>query len=468
MRQVSASDLPVSSDKAETPQTIVAVRSADRERGQRGSGRRTHGEDGLKGAPPSNRAPPNSIEEENNIEEISFKPLLLGIDSLYLSFPGDLTEAWEIELGRLKLLAQSDSEKEQSLAQLKIHEHLFEVSDHGAKRFPFILRDNCYLIKLTNSRAKSLPLAHVQIASEYLSAVGVEAATADLCSVIAQFSENSAPPKISRADLFLDFVCAVDFDGLDQSCWLTRANMLAKYYDRRIPCPFTGWVVGVGGDLSSRLYEKTVEIEYKSRKVYLYELWQPQGWQQGDKVWRQEFQLRREVLKQLRIEYVPDLLTQQAQLWRYLTQDWLRLSIPNPNDATRTRWATHPAWQAVSEVYAQPFDQPRLKRFRAQRLPRDDWMFLNGLGGVTSFMASRGISDIGEGLGEFLLHANDYHFIRTRELGAMDRYVKRKVALKGRRFNTINNRMKYPGSIHEQQEQAEIPQHTKDGDDGNA
>ncbi|GAB4128852.1 MAG: hypothetical protein Fur0040_11770 [Sideroxydans sp.] len=269
--------------------------------------------------------------------------------------------------------------------------HLFEVSDHGAKRFPYILADNCYLIKFTSSRAKSLPLAQVQITSEYLHAVGVDAATTNLCGIIAQFGDAPGVPQISRADVFLDFICTVNFDGLDQNCWVTRANLLAKYYDRRIPQPFTGWVVGQGGDLSSRLYEKTVEIVHKSRKEFFFELWQPQGWQAGDKVWRQEFQLRREVLKQLGIHTVADLLRLQGELWRYLTEDWLRLAIPNPNDATRTRWATHPVWQAIAQV--PPTGQPRLTRFRPQRLPRDEWMLVNGLGGLTSFMASRGIED---------------------------------------------------------------------------
>jgi len=323
---------------------------------------------------------------------------------------------------------------EQAQAQLKIGEHLFEVSDHGAKRFPFILADNCYLIKFSSARAKSLPLAQVQISSEYLHAVGVEAATANLCSIIAQFGETSRAPQISRADVYLDFICAVDFDRVDQECWITRADLLTKHYDRRIPQPFTGWVVGQGGNLSSRLYEKTVEIEHKSRKFFFHDLWQPQGWQSTDKVWRQEFQLRREPLKQLGINTVDDLIRQQGALWHYLTEGWLRLAIPNPDDATRTRWTTHPVWQAIAQ--AQPTSQTRLTRFRPQRLPREAWMMVNGLGGLTSFMASRGIEDFGEGLGEYLHRAKEYHQEQGHDL---DSYIQRKVKAKGRRYNTLNN-----------------------------
>lgn len=398
----------------------------------RSCARRTDGDrrGDTEGTLSSNRVPSNSIPEK-------FTVLLFGVDSLYLSFPGNLSVEMEEKLEHLKLLAQSESEKEQSQAQLKIGEHLFEVSDHGAKRFPYILADNCFFIKFSSSRAKSLPLATVQISSEYLHAVGEGAATANLCSIIGQFGGNVGVPIISRADVFLDFICPVDFDGLDQECWVTRANLLAKYYDRRIPYPFTGWVVGQGGDLSSRLYEKTVEIEYKSRKFFFHELWQPRGWKVGDKVWRQEFQLRRETLKQLGMHTVPELLQSFDALWRYLTQDWLRLAIPNQNDATRTRWPTHPVWQSISEVFDQfTEDQPRLKRFRPQRIPREEWMLINGLGGLTSFMASRGIEDFDEGLSEYIRRASVFHHVHGRDLKD---YVSHKVKVKARKYNTLNN-----------------------------
>jgi hypothetical protein len=170
--------------------------------------------------------------------------------------------------------------------------------------------------------------------------------------------------------------------------------------------------------------------------MYLHELWQPRGWKVGDKVWRQEFQLRRGVLKQLNINTVPELLKLQAELWRYLTEDWLRLAIPNLNDTTRTRWTTHPAWEAIAQVYALPLDQPRLKRFRPQRVPGDDWMLVNGLGGLTSFMASRGIEDFGEGLGEYLHQAKKYHKENGR---GFDEYISLKVKTKARKYNTLYN-----------------------------
>jgi len=127
----------------------------------------------------------------------------------------------------------------------------------------------------------------------------------------------------------------------------------------------------------------------------------------------------------------------QNDLWRYLTEDWLRLAIPNPNDTTRTRWPTHPVWQSICGVHALPLDQPRLKRFRPERLPRDEWMLVNGLGGLTSFMASRGIEDIGEGIGEFFHHAEKFHAEHKGQ--KLEKYIERKVKAKARKYNTRDN-----------------------------
>src|SRR5690606_1413668 len=79
----------------------------------------TDNRDGTKGAPPSNTAPDNCNPEY-------FQPLRWGIDSLYLSYPGQLLESTEDKLKELKLLAQCRDDLA-ALAQYPIQEHCFEV-----------------------------------------------------------------------------------------------------------------------------------------------------------------------------------------------------------------------------------------------------------------------------------------------------------------------------------------------------
>ncbi|TAJ76776.1 MAG: hypothetical protein EPO42_11710 [Gallionellaceae bacterium] len=425
----------------------------------RESARTVHGDKrGEEGTPPSNTVPSNDNTDK-------FKVLRFGVDSLYLSYRGKLADDWNFKLDELKTKAQSEDEAEQALAQVAINSHIFEVRDKGVPRFPYVLVDNCFYIKINRKQSHTLPMAHVQISSEYLAAVGLEAAEMDLRIVINTLGQVEGEASVSRADLFLDFSCADNLAKIEQGDWVTRANLMAKYFDCRLEEPFTGWVIGMGGNLHARLYEKVVEIVNKSHKVYLFELWKANGWQLGDKVWRMEFQTEKQTLKELDILTLSDLLKHQAALWHYLTHDWLRLSIPNPNDSKRDRWPNHPLWDAIADVYALPIDQPRLQRFRPARLPADDRLFVHGLGGLTSFMASRGIEDFGEGLGEYLHQATQFHASKGEPFHS---YVERKVKAKNRKYNTINNQKNMVGASRRLQEEADAYQREKDGDDGDA
>lgn len=428
MQQNPAVNALVCSDSTSPPQATAAVRPPARTRAVRAPDGREHGED-TKGTPPSNTVPSN-----DNIDK--FKPLRFGVDSLYLSYHGQLLEHWDIKLDELKTKAQSEDEAEQALAQVNIGSHIFEVRDKGVPRFPYVLVDNCFFIKINRKQSRTLPMAHVQISSEYLAAIGLEATEQDLRIVINTLGIVDGEASVSRADLFLDFVCTDNLAEIEQPDWITRANLMAKYFDCRLAEPFTGWVIGMGGNLHARLYEKIIEIVNKSNKTYLFGLWQANGWQLGEKVWRMEFQTEKQTLKELGIITISDLLKHQAALWHYLTHDWLRLSIPNPNDSKRDRWPNHPLWDAIAGVYALPLDQPRLQRFRPARLPADERLFVHGLGGLTSFMASRGIEDFGEGLGEYLVQAKEFHASKGEPFHS---YVERKVKAKARKYNTIEN-----------------------------
>lgn len=402
----------------------------------------------------SNTVPPNDKNKH-------FKALLFGIDSLYLSYYGQLAEDWDKKLFELKENAQSEDERKQALAQVAIGSHLFEVRDKGMPRFPYVLSDNCFFIKLNRSKSNKLPMAHVQISSEYLAAVGVDAAERDLRFVINTLGLIHGAASVSRADLFLDFTCIDDLSAIHQPDWVTRANLMAKYFDCRLDDPFTGWVIGMGGDLHARLYEKVVEIKTKSHKTWLFSLWEANGWQTDEKVWRMEFQIEKQLLKQLMIFDLPDLQEIQSALWRYLTCGWLRLTIPSLTDLKRDRWPNHPLWDDIANVYLTPPDQPRLKRFRQERLPHDERMFVHGLGAFTSFMAREGIEDFSEGVGEYLHQANKYH---ARNAGGLYGYVERKVKVKGRKYNTINNRENLAETIQEKQQKAKAYRRIKDGE----
>ena len=209
---------------------------------------------------------------------------------MYLSYFGNLATTWEQRLEGLKRAAQSQDDKEKALAQVRIGDHLFEVSGKGYPRFPYVLIDNCFHIQLSGTASKSLLLAHIQLSSELLTSLSVEDAEKKLRYIINTLGLVIGNATISRVDLFADFTTPLKMDGWDHSVWVTRAHTTAEYHERR---QSSGWVIGRGGAIGARLYDKTIELT-KSKKDYLKPLWVSEGWDQHSTVWRFEFQYRRE------------------------------------------------------------------------------------------------------------------------------------------------------------------------------
>jgi hypothetical protein len=81
-------------------------------------------------------------------------------------------------------------------------------------------------------------------------------------------------------------------------------------------------------------------------------------------------------------------------------------------------------------------------------------------------MASRGIEDFGEGLGEYLHQAQAFHAVKGEPF---HHYVGRKVKAKARKYNTIHNQQtNMARAAEELADEVDALQRAKDGDDGDA
>lgn len=379
---------------------------------------------GSAGAPSSLRAPANS----------NCTILRHGIDSLYVSYPGKLHGHQDERLRALKERAQSPDEVLAAGAQLHLGEHLFAVLDRGRRKFAYVLEDNWYSLSVSSQDAGALPMAHVQISSELITKAGVPEALRQLGDVVSRLGHCSGPPKVSRVDLFADFLTSLDFESISKECWVKRARKRALYHEADA---ITGMAFGLGGSVSARIYNKLLEL-LKSHKDYLRPLWTEMGWDGSQPVWRLEFQIKRDVLPEMLVNSTDKLLAATPAIWEYLTTEWLRLAIPNPSDDTRARWPMHPVWEVLTKLDL-PAGTPSLERVSKSRAPSDETLFKNGLWGLTSFMAREGITDYSEGLANFLRQAEHFHSRNSDQHQAeqLENYIQRKVLAKGRRFNTF-------------------------------
>ncbi len=405
-------------------------RSKTREGSPEGKAPRLHDEIiSDEGTKSSNTVPSNCINDSNT------KILRTGIDSLYLSYQGELFEESSIRLNALKELAQSKNPDKVALAQFPVYDHLFDVSDRGRHPFAFILNDNWYRIEVAKLGALRAPLAHSQLSSKLLTLKGAESAVESLTSIIKALGSLSDGPNTSRVDLCVDFLTEHPLEKIIDMDWVTKAKDMDRYTVQR---KFSGWVIG-RGRISARLYNKTLEMEKKSRP-YLEDLWRESGWDGKQSVWRLEFQIRRDCLRELGIISFDSLMQNLSGLWKYSTQDWLRLSVPNHNDKTQTRWPTAPVWESLQNAnWAGNEKLTRIKPDKS-RLPSYHYLFHNGLSAFHSFMAMECISDPIEGAHAFHQAAKKYHDEREYFTGlSYYDYVTQKVALKVKAYNTFRN-----------------------------
>jgi hypothetical protein len=403
------------------------------------------------GAQPSHRAP----HRYGGGDEGPCGILRWAIDSLDLSYQGEISDKLFHRLDDLKEAAKSEDEAKRATAQITIGDHLFAVKAHGRGRFRFVLEDERFFIQV--SKGKTLPLAYAQISSEYLTSAGVEAAADGLRYVVNSLGRVDGDEHVSRVDPCVDFVASVPVDGFNVRQWVTRAREKAGYW---LGEDFSGWRIGLGGAVQSRFYDKLIEVLEKSHKAYLFDLWTLGGWKPGEHVWRQEFQVGRAALKELQIDSVAQLLPNLGALWSYLTGDWLRLAEPS-KDSNRARWPNHPLWNALATINWTELPQPTLKRIRSSGLPRNEQIFTAFPGYIASFMAREGITDWSEGLGEALRQADQFHRLNG---GRLSRYVERKAKVKGREFSTIDNRKGHPEDVKRVAEDARAYRKAKDGE----
>jgi len=375
--------------------------------------------------------PSNTVS--NNCNPEYFKALRWGVDSLYLSYPGELLPQVNERLTVLKQRAQSADLLEQSQAQYPIGDHLFEVKSMAPRGFAFLLEDNAFRIQL--SRSTKLPAAYVKISSAYLAHVGPEKAAGALQALIEAMITPREAPNVSRIDCFVDFVWSGGMEW-DREAWVTRGNGIDAYSEGGV---FTGWVVGRGGIISARLYYKLLQA-VKIGSDYLLSLWEAGGWKPPEQVWRLEFQLRREILVQHGLTKLDAVLGNLNGLWSYATTEWLKLTLPNPDDQTRSRWPIHPLWGYLSAIDWETNGGPLARRFTPARIPGDDKLFSMALSVLVSYMAREGIEDSLEGYKGLITALYDHHNAIAKHLGlSFEDYLDQKLAIKGKLFNTLRN-----------------------------
>jgi hypothetical protein len=309
--------------------------------------------------------------------------LAAGIDSLYVSFKGEVDAARLDDIELLKVRAQEAGQPQLVLSP-RDRKALVQASGWGSYRYWL----RCGDFDVFVGRGRSLSAVYTRIASEFIHEVGPLDALADLKSFVGSLLLGQTEQTVcSRADIYTDFQGWVPrSEDYDRFITRSRRNTchIAVHHDGR---RFTGFTFGRDA-MVARLYDKSLEI-VQSGKAWMREVW-------GDRrdpstpVWRLEFQLRREVLGECSLSKPEDVLAQRASLRAYAMR-WLSLREPTPQ-GTRTLWPVADVWSQLTRSQAGAAHSPLVRRRIREH---DERVLVRGLTGYASSLAAvTGVSDL--------------------------------------------------------------------------
>jgi hypothetical protein len=209
-----------------------------------------------------------------------------------------------------------------------------EFDVKGARGLYNVTLDNEMLNLALGSRAQSpsSPSVYVQVKSAFIWSAGLNEAHQKLLRLAnCLLRYGPEKEKVSRVDLFADFLWSKPFKPQDINRFVTRARENTTYSkDHKV----SGFSFGKG-DIRARIYNKTLEA-HQSGKELVFDLW---GVARDSEVWRVEFQLRREALKSFGVESFDDFLNASQSMWDYCTNKWLSMR------AGEGRAKVAPFWQ---------------------------------------------------------------------------------------------------------------------------
>ncbi len=278
------------------------------------------------------------------------KRLAYGIDMLVLS----IDIKWSqnrlfIYLEKIKELAQKNDDEYPGFIMNEDNSDkwFFNIRPHGSGGYDWLLNGHEFSLKIGNWKEPILrPSIIAEIRSETLWNQGPEWTINRIIDLIKESGGVIETIKPSRVDLCVDILVPGDFWSFEtmKFCVKRASEIRFHYYHKQL----TGVSIGKG-NISARIYDKLLEIRQKSRKFWMYTIWGMDKVPKGKKILRIEFQLRRETLRELKINKYDDLFENIENVWAYCTRRWLKFE-DNPGKH-HTQRSTIDWWKVVQEGF---------------------------------------------------------------------------------------------------------------------
>lgn len=292
-----------------------------------------------------------SLQSESRQEVVmSTKVCATGIDTLRLAVYVEWgSSGFPEQLGEMKEKAKREGKEVPGRIEAN-PEFAFSVQSHGSRGgFEFLLlgRDMKWSVGRFGPD-QDRPNLMVDFSSEVLWRRGVHAVVSWFFEVVDGMGGCIKKTKVSRADLCADVLVkngVWDAERLTEAR-VCRARKCGLHWDGN---HLEGVSFGAGGHIQARIYDKVREIK-KSRKTWLYDIWRYKKIPGGRVMMRVEFELHREVLKELKVHGIEDLLKGIDEVWGYCSKLWLQMKSGDRGIDHKLR-KTLDWWEEVQKTF---------------------------------------------------------------------------------------------------------------------
>lgn len=272
----------------------------------------------------------------------TLKILCSGVDTLYLSldiFWEDLFFFQRLQDIKAKAVAKDKDFCFQINQEKLLFKYLFNVRPYGAQGYEWLLYNRDYSLRIGNwVTPKKRPSIRIQFHSGTLWLNGLKKSIVFILRLVKELGGKIHSIKISRLDLCIDTLFPEetwDKKLIDKS--VTRSRHAGMYFNNK---KLTGITFGKG-HIHARFYDKPLEIEQKSKKYWFFDqIWKIDEVPEGYKLIRIEFQLQREIIKDLGLNKLGYLYRLLNNVWAYCTIDWLKFQN-NPGKQSHQRKTYH-------------------------------------------------------------------------------------------------------------------------------
>ncbi len=174
-----------------------------------------------------------------------------------------------------------------------------------------------------------------------------------------------------------------------------------------------------GGPTQLRIYDKGLEMSKRPGKEWFLDIWQTES---PEDIWRVEFELRRERLREWGVNTLAELKNVAGAGWGYLTQQWFSLRLHD--NANTTRRTVHPWWDAVNRCSARFGSSGSLPKIAKRRSVDTSNLVSRCASALASFAVRERIPSIDDAIEELNARMREYWSLKDFDHEYVVRSVK--------------------------------------------